>query len=366
MKGLMKLTTIAALIFTLLASAGPAFAQDDPAIAPRPGGGIRGEVTARGAGSLTVAVRNGENVTVHVTEDTRVHIFGSGQGELADIEVGNFVGARGPRNDDGSIQARVIVVFPEDPRKLDRVRGKVTEINGAVIVVENRSGTQQITTNADTKFRVGREEASLDDIKVDHLVLALGNRQDDSTFVAKLVIATTAEQLRQHTLRGKVSDVDTDKGTLTVEALGDKEGSWTVQTTDQTRYRIPNVENPTLADVPVGAHVVVLGKPAGDDSQSSLARLIAVIPEKARGRVGGEVTAIIDDTSFTLKSRHRGDFTILTDDSTQYRTRGDQDVSFEDIQAGTEVIVIGKPVEGQEKTIQAKIVGIKPDSQAEE
>jgi hypothetical protein len=160
-------------------------------------------------------------------------------------------------------------------KELDKIRGKVTAIEGDVIVIENPQGSQRITTNAETKFRIGQEDGSLTDITADNFVLALGEKGDDS-FVARVVVAITKEQLKKH------------------------------------------------------------GR-----------------------RVHGEVTAI-DGTSFTLQTAHRGELTILTDEATQYRTPGGEEVSFDDIEVGAKVIVAGKPVEGQEKTIQAIIVGLRP------
>ena len=74
---------------------------------------------------------------------------------------------------------------------------------------------------------------------------------------------------------------------------------------------------------------------------------------------GGEVTGI-DDTTVTIQTR-RDDttLTILTDENTQYFTRGDQDVSFDNIEVGGHIGVKGQPVEGQENTIQAEMIGIR-------
>jgi hypothetical protein len=40
------------------------------------------------------------------------------------------VGVRGPKNEDGSIQARLIALLPADFEDLDKIRGKVTAIEG--------------------------------------------------------------------------------------------------------------------------------------------------------------------------------------------------------------------------------------------
>jgi hypothetical protein len=92
------------------------------------------------------------------------------------------------------------------------------------------------------------------------------------------VAVITPQQIRRHTLRGEVLSVDLSAGELTVQAMGQKAGVWTVTTTDQTRYRIPNVENPALADIEVGNQVVIVGRAAAGE-KTGVAWGIAVIPQ---------------------------------------------------------------------------------------
>ena len=187
MKSLTKLIMVILMAFVLASSTTVAFAQEETDAA-RHRVGLRGEVTAVGTSSLTVETPNGESVTVNVTDDTKIHLIETdGEGSLSDIEVGNFVGVRGQRNDDGSVNARLIVVASEDLRDFARVGGKVTAINGNVITIENRQGnSQDIHTNDETKFRKGKEPASLEDIEVDDPLVAAGVKRDDGTFVARL------------------------------------------------------------------------------------------------------------------------------------------------------------------------------------
>ncbi len=275
MKSSIRWILIALTSLTLLGNVSTAFAQEDNPPQGRRGG-VRGEVTAVSDTTLTVAARNGQSVTVNVTDETKILLLASdGEGGLADIQVGDWIGVRGSKSEDGSLQARLIAVLPKDLKELDKIRGKVTAIEGDVIVIENRQGSQRITTNAETKFRIGQEDGSLADITADNFVLALGEKEDDS-FVARVVVAVTKEQLRKQVLR-----------------------------------------------------------------------------------VRGEVTAI-DRTTFTLQTPRRGELTVLTDESTQYLTLSGEEVSFDDIEVGAKVIVAGKPVEDQEKTLQAVLIGLRP------
>jgi hypothetical protein len=255
------------------------------------------------------------------------------------------------------LNARLIAILPKAPRDMDKTRGKVAEIKGNEIVVNNDQGSQRIVTDDKTRFRMGLRLASLEDIEIDDPVLAIGEAQSDGSLRALLVTVVTGEQLRRHTLRGNVLSVDVAAGTLTVEATGHKEGLWSVETTAETRYRVRGVENPSLADIAVGDHVGLVGRATDAEQEIGVARLIVVIPDEFKDsiRVRGEVTAI-GDQSFTLSSL-RGEFNVLIQDDTRYRTRGDQDVSFAELEVGANVVVIGEPQGDSE--IQAKVIGIR-------
>ncbi len=186
------------------------------------------------------------------------------------------------------------------------------------------------------------------------------NRPENETLSASVVVTISPEQIKKHVLRGEVLNVDATAGTLVVEAKGGKSGQWTVETTPETKIRVPKVDNPTLADIPVGAQVVVMGQPAEAGSQTFTARGIGVIPAGLKGnlKLMGEVTDV-SDSSFIVLTKHRGKVTVLVDESTEYRARGNQTASFADIKVGVKVLVAGEPVEGQEKTVKAKLVGLK-------
>jgi hypothetical protein len=337
----------------------PALAQEEPAFQGQ-GGGVRGQVTEVSDSILTISTRAGQTVNVNVTPETKIILLDQeSAGNLSDIQVGDWAGVRGPKNEDGSIQARVVAVLPQEFKELERIRGKVTTLEGSTIVVRNLRGTQRLTTTAKTKFRIGPEAGNLSDITPDNFVLALG-KTEGNEFTAQFVVAIKAEQVKKHMLRGEVLSVDTSTGTLTVQARGGQQKVFTVKTTAETKFRIPQVDDPTLADISVGAQVLVLGKLDQEGSQSGTARLIAVIPSEFQGsrRALGEVTAVSGAT-FTLKTVRRGEVAVVTGDSTQYRTRGGQAVSLADVKVGSTVLVIGEPVPGQDQTIQAKLVGIK-------
>ena len=167
---------------------GPAaeFAQHGPG--PHgPRGGVGGEVTAKTDTNLTVQNRDGDSITVNVNEDTHVMLAETQtEGSLDDVTVGSNVGVRGPRNDDGSVDARDIVVLPAG----DMAGGRVTTVDGSTITVENpKDGEATIVTNDSTTFRLNRdEEGALSDVAVDKHVVAFGETQEDGSILARLVL----------------------------------------------------------------------------------------------------------------------------------------------------------------------------------
>ena len=242
-------------------------------------GGVTGEVTAIDGNTLTVADRDGESITVNVTEDTQVFLVETGsEGSISDIQVGSNIGVRGQRNDDDSVDARGVTVMPAG----DMAGGRVTDIDGDQITVDNPRDetTTIITTDDKTTFRLGRdnEAGSISDVTTDSAVMAFGETQSDGSLAARLVL------VHEHLMKGG------ERG-------------------------------------------------------------------PRQGFHGGEVTAI-DGANLTVKNRDSNDITIVTDESTQYRTRDGSDVSFKSIEVGSHIAVKGQPVEDQENTIKADVIDI--------
>ncbi|MEJ2210392.1 MAG: hypothetical protein P8129_15345, partial [Anaerolineae bacterium] len=75
----------------------------------------------------------------------------------------------------------------------------------------------------------------------------------------------------QRGLRGEVTAIDLEAGTLTVETA---RGPVTVVTADETRYRLPGVEDPGLDDVQVGDRIVAAGRFESRDPLVFAARVI--------------------------------------------------------------------------------------------
>jgi hypothetical protein len=183
------------------------------------------------------------------------------------------------------------------------------------------------------------------------VVQARGTWNSDNTaFAAQNVVATTREMIRQHLVRGIVTAVDPTAGTLTLKTPQAVE--WTIHTTDQTRYRIPEVQEPTLADVKVGDQALVFGR-RGATEREGTALLVTVLPKgMVAGR--GQVTAISGNTLTVETWLSSG--IVTTDDATRYRARDIANPSLSDIEVGATIAVIG--VKQSDGSVLAKTIGI--------
>jgi len=244
------------------------------------------------------------------------------------------------------------------PSAADVVRGEVTAVSDSGFSLNTLNGrTANVTVTETTRYRIpGIQNPSLADIKAGMVVQARGTwSSDNTTFAAQNVVAATREIIRQHLVRGVVTAVDPAAGTLALKTPQAVE--WTIHTTDQTRYRIPGVQEPTLADVKMGDQVLVFGRPGATPREGTAregtALLVVVRPEgMVAGR--GQVTAISGNT-LTVET-WLGSGTVTTDDATRYRARGIANPSLSDIKVGATIAVIGtKQGDG---SVLAKTIGI--------
>lgn len=254
------------------------------------------------------------------------------------------------------------------PRGRAGLGGQVTALGDDSLTIENKEGASvTVTVTEDTRVMVAetQSEGSLGDITVGANVRVMGHpaEGDDSVEARGILLLPTGDMAR-----GRVTAVDNN--VITVENRRE-ESSAIIVTDGDTRFMLGrDGDEGSLADVTEDKGVMAFGDTQDD---GSLAANVVFVHEgrgpggpghhgPGEGHAGGEVTAI-DGSSFTIDP-FRGEadsLTILTDDDTEYRTRSETEVSFEDIEVGGHVMVKGQPVDGQEDTIRAEVVGIKID-----
>ena len=281
---------------------------------------------------------------------------GFGSGEFGGF--GSLSGFGAPMGAD--FMARSVSGFGKGPG------GEVTTIDGSSLTVQTRNDeTVTVTSSDDTKVMLveTHSEGSISDIQVGDKIGVHGQKNDDGTVDAQGIVVLP----RGDMAGGKVTAVNG----VTITVDNPKDGETTIITNGDTQFKIGPDGDGSLEDVATDSFVMALGEKQDDDSLA--ARQVMVGKPGMRGPGGpphdpghggpppqvGEVSAV-NDTSFTIETfREEETITVLTDDSTEYRTRSGEDVSFEDIMVGGKVMVSGRPVEGAENTVQAEVVGVK-------
>lgn len=89
-----------------LVTAGLAQAADAPGLRI----GVRGEITGVSPDVLKVHVNTGENVVINLTNDTKVRAVTLAN--IEDIKPGSYVGSAAIPQDDGTLKALEVHVFP--------------------------------------------------------------------------------------------------------------------------------------------------------------------------------------------------------------------------------------------------------------
>jgi len=246
------------------------------------------------------------------------------------------------------------VVWAAEPQQGRFLRGQVTAIEGTTLVLDTLQGERQVTTDEAIFWAPDVENPSLADVQVGDQVVALGRPDEDGSLVVGLVAIASAEELREHVVRGKVTAVEGQ--TLVIVT---REGEKEMVTTSETYFHVPNVKEPGLDDIESGCIITALGQK--DDDGTFTAQIVAVARARRlrkmivrRNIVGGEVKTI-EGTTLTVKTR-QGEKTILTDENTRFRIPGVENPSIEDIKVGDRVIVLGRRNEDGE--FVARVVGV--------
>lgn len=162
------------------------------------GPGFRGGFGGFGHGGITITAISGNNISLTTADGwTRTITVDSGttyskSGDtiaLADLKVGDQVGFRQTKEDDGSFTIDQVVVI------LPHVGGEVTAINGNTITLKLRDdSTATVKVDGSTEYQVNGDNATLADVKVGMVLIAAGTKNSDGSL--------TATDVRAGDLRG--------------------------------------------------------------------------------------------------------------------------------------------------------------------
>lgn len=241
------------------------------------------------------------------------------------------------------------VVLAEGPVRQEEVSDQAVlqQVNGVVLEVlpdegkiriqaQNPYAEVTVHTTADTRFVIPNDDdPGITDIVRGDQIVATGRWQNMSRtdFDARMV--TVKPGVRPVEIVGVVKEIG--DASLTLET---RRGMVSVQVNDDTRFIIPGVRLPTLADVRVGDRANVKAVPAVDGAATDpvlVAQLVVIRRPQARPvELAGKVTEI-GDTWFKLLSGVRT-FIIDVNDDTTFVIPGVQDPTFADLQVGDKVV----------------------------
>jgi hypothetical protein len=175
---------------------------------PRP---IFGKITSMTAGTMVLTGRDGQTVTVKLTEQTEFRKDRE-KAAAADFKVGDMVMVRGDETADHTVTAKLIGTRSGGPggpglpggRMMsvgtlgkDYVAGEVRSIDAPKLTVLRPDNiTQTVELNEETSLRRMRESITMADIQVGDHVMARGAMQND-VFVPKNILVMNAGQWKR-------------------------------------------------------------------------------------------------------------------------------------------------------------------------
>jgi hypothetical protein len=154
-------------------------------------------------------------------------------------------------------------------REFRGITGQITEISGSTLKIKQPSGDiATVTVNSDTRFRKGREEAKLRDLKVGDSVIVRGESTGANAWTASMVGSAPSQaqmqemQQRMKEAMGKtivVGDVKAiDPPKLTIQRTDGVEQ--TIEADENTSFRKGRGESITLPDIKAGDTIFARGE----------------------------------------------------------------------------------------------------------
>ncbi len=154
---------------------------------------FRGRVEGVSGDALRVSTGKDE-VSVEITDSTKLRVPGAEDASLADIRVGNWVLVIARLKGLCHVEATAVAVIPAVPAHRYVIPGEVIEIDGTTLTVQDPNDQHLVLTDEQTKGRIkGVEDATAADIEVGDQVLALGKPAEGHSLLARLILVRRPE-----------------------------------------------------------------------------------------------------------------------------------------------------------------------------
>lgn len=174
--------------------------------------------------------------------------------------------------------------------------GKITQIPNSSLTLETKSGVKQVKVTPQTtilQITGGKQKTIKEsDFVVGNFVVAMGHIENKDTLAAQRILTMTENPLRvRQPVYGVVQS--TEKGTFTVKhpkkdgsTSSPQDETWTVKTSAKTRVTAKvdgKMEKTNASSIAVDDRIIAVGEPVKNTPNTITAKLIHVIPGKARG-----------------------------------------------------------------------------------
>jgi len=319
----------------------------DPSLRRRPRKGVHavGQVTSISKDQFTLQRPNEDDGSFLVDEHTVFRGLKGTELEYEDLSTGQWVRVTAVRNEGGEMQARLVVILPEDfnPFEHEGVSGRVSDVDTSVktfTLQMHNIDDVIVTVNNETRYFNGVE--NLEDLQDGMFAWAGVKKLDDGNLIALAVRA----RYPVVKLTGRISEVDTSTGTFTLHTRrGEKEV--TIIVTDETRFRSREGSLETLSDLGLNMSAIVTAKkPGGEIDAEQIPPLEALMVAAAAQdqlpkydwRITGEVVSV-DNSTFTIETPKGKQFAFSITEDTHFRSRNTQVQSLDDLEAGMKVLV---------------------------
>jgi hypothetical protein len=150
---------------------------------------LRGELTAIDGPTLRVRLRSGDEVQLLTDGNTRFLVRGADKATIADLNVGDTIGAQIVEREDGALYASAVGTGRARLRpRIGAVIGRIATIDGDSITLETRRGEINVHTDTDTVFRLrGSDVPGIDDLRAGQIIGVGGHWEEDGSLHARIV-----------------------------------------------------------------------------------------------------------------------------------------------------------------------------------
>jgi hypothetical protein len=208
-------------------------------------------ITAINGSNLSLKTEDGWTRTIAVTSSTKV-TKGDQTIALSDLKVGDSIGFKQTRNDDGTYTIDAIGVL------IPQVAGTVSDVTSSGFTLKTRDGTTwTITVTGSTTYALGSANGSKSDVKAGTDVVVSGEKGPTDTS-----LTAQAVHIRVPVVFGQVTAKT--GSTVTIKRLDGT--SQTVHVGSGTTYRVRGKDAASLSDITVGMNIVVQGMQRSDGS----------------------------------------------------------------------------------------------------